>query len=238
MKGGHAIRGIVGPRWATWGRIAMRGLGYPNWGNLRRVTPFSATFGFDRGTPIDRYYVDAFMSGQRPAITGRVLEIQTNGYTTRFGVDVIASHTLDIRAEFSPTYLCDLALAGGVVPTASYDCFLLPNTLPFIRDLEPALHQARRIVRPGGTILATVPCLVPLTGDVADYWRLSADGWRVLAARVWPGCHIEVTAYGNVLTAAAAMYGITVEELTPAELDADDPRYPVLVTIACRTVVD
>jgi hypothetical protein len=238
MKGGQAIRNIVGPRWTTWGRIAMRGLGRPNWGNLRRVMPFSATFGFDRGTPIDRHYVDAFMQDRRRAISGRVLEIQTNGYTTRFGVDVTISHTLDIRAEFSPTYLCDLALADGVVPTASYDCFLLPNTLPFIRNLEPALQQARRIVRPGGMILATVPCLVPLTGDVPDYWHLSADGWRVLAERVWPGCQIEVAAYGNCLAAAAAMYGITVEELTPAELDAADPRYPVLVTLACRTNAD
>jgi hypothetical protein len=31
------------------------------------------------------------------------------------------------------------------------------------------------------------------------------------------------------------MYGIAVEELTARELDVNDPRYPVLVTIACRT---
>jgi len=37
------------------------------------------------------------------------------------------------------------------------------------------------------------------------------------------------------LAAAAAMYGVAVEELAAAELDAHDPRYPVLVTIECRT---
>jgi hypothetical protein len=31
------------------------------------------------------------------------------------------------------------------------------------------------------------------------------------------------------------MYGIAVEELTSRELDATDSRYPVLVTIECRT---
>jgi hypothetical protein len=238
MKGGKAVRGLVGPRWATWGRIALRGLGQPNWGNLRRVTPFSATFGFDRGTPIDRYYVDQFLARHRAAISGRILEIQTSDYTDRFGVGVLAAHTLDISPQFSPTYLCDLARAESLVPTASYDCFLLPNTLPFIRDLDLALLQARRIVRPGGMILATVPCLVPLTGDVPDYWHLSAAGWQIVAERNWPGCHVEVAAHGNCLAAVAAMYGITVEELTSSELDASDPRYPVLVTIACRTNVD
>jgi len=37
------------------------------------------------------------------------------------------------------------------------------------------------------------------------------------------------------LAAAAAMYGVAVEELTAGELDAIDPRYPVLVTIECQT---
>jgi hypothetical protein len=31
------------------------------------------------------------------------------------------------------------------------------------------------------------------------------------------------------------MYGVAVEELTGDELDVTDPRYPVLVTIECRT---
>ena len=30
------------------------------------------------------------------------------------------------------------------------------------------------------------------------------------------------------------MYGVAAEELTAAELDVRDPRYPVLVTIECR----
>jgi hypothetical protein len=31
------------------------------------------------------------------------------------------------------------------------------------------------------------------------------------------------------------MYGVAAEELSAEELDATDPRYPVLVTIECRT---
>jgi len=234
MIGGAAIKSLLGPRWTTWARTVTRGLERPSWGNLRRVTPISTSYGFDRGTPIDRYYVDKFFTAQRHAITGRVLEIQTRDHTRKYGTAVTTSDTLDISPEFRPTYQCDLARAS-MVGDASYDCFVLPNTLCFLKDLDAALREARRIVRPGGTILATVPGFVPLTPDVADYWHASADGWRVVASRVWPDCQTAVDAHGNCLAAAAAMYGIAAEELTDVELDAHDPRYPVLVTIACRT---
>jgi len=234
MIGGAAIKSLLGPRWTTWARTVTRGLERPSWGNLRRVTPISTSYGFDRGTPIDRYYVDKFFTAQRHAITGRVLEIQTRDHTRKYGTAVTTSDTLDISPEFRPTYHCDLARAS-MVGDGGYDCFLLPNTLCFLKDLDAALREARRIVRPGGTILATVPGFVPLTPDVADYWHASADGWRVVASRVWPDCQTAVDAHGNCLAAAAAMYGIAAEELTDVELDAHDPRYPVLVTIACRT---
>jgi SAM-dependent methyltransferase len=233
MIGGTAIKTLLGPKWTTWARTVTRGLERPSWGNLRRVTPLSQMYGFDRGTPIDRYYVDKFFSARRALITGRVLEIQTTDHARRYGSGVTAMHTLDINPAFNPTYLCDLATAD-IVASGSYDCFLLPNTLCFLRDLEPALRHARRVVRPGGVLLATVPAFVPLTGDVPDYWHASADGWRTVAARVWPDYETSVETHGNCLAVAAAMYGIAVEELMATELDVTDPRYPVLVTIECR----
>lgn len=232
MIGGAAIKSLLGPRWTTWARTVTRGLERPSWGNLRRVTPLSAAYGFDRGTPIDRHYVDRFFSAQRHLIAGRALEIQTRDHIRRYGSGVTDADTLDISPSFQPTYCCDLAKAD-IVPTGRYDCFLLPNTLCFLRDLDGALREARRIVRPGGAILATVPVFVPLTPDVEDYWHASADGWRVIAERVWDGCDTSVETHGNCLAAAAAMYGIAVEELTEEELDVTDPRYPVLVTIRC-----
>ena len=234
MIGGAAIKTLLGPRWTTWARTVTRGMERPSWGNLRRVTPVSASYGFERGTPIDRYYVHRFFAGHRHVIRGRVLEIQTRDHTRKYGSGVTAADTLDIRAEFRPTYHCDLANAS-IVADGSYDCFLLPNTLCFLRALDAALREARRIVRRGGVILATVPGFVPLTPDVPDYWHASADGWREVATRVWPDCETTIESHGNCLAAAASMYGLAAEELTEAELDVQDSRYPVLVTIACRT---
>src|SRR5262245_50153649 len=55
------LKAIAGPRLTVVGRCLLRGLPVPRWGNLRRVRPFSASYGFDRGTPIDRYYLDTFL---------------------------------------------------------------------------------------------------------------------------------------------------------------------------------
>ena len=216
-------------------RCLMGGYGLPRWGNLRRTTPFSSHYGFERGTPIDRYYLHQFLSTRRDVITGDVLEVQTNDYTKRFGHQVAIADTFDVVPQFSPTYLCDFAHCGDTIPSHAYDCLLLPNALPHFRELDLALAHALRIVRPGGIILASAAGLLPLTADAPDYWRLSPDGWRERLDTAWPGATLEIDGHGNSLAAVAAQLGLALEELTGAELDVHDPRYPVLTTISCRT---
>ncbi|MDO8795689.1 MAG: hypothetical protein Q7J25_13845 [Vicinamibacterales bacterium] len=230
------IKGRVSPRRLVWLRCVTRGFPWPRWGNLRRTRPFSDNFGFERGTPVDRFYLDRFLHQHRHLITGRTLEIQMPGYTTRFGHNLTATDSIDIAAGTYDglTYLTDLAQSQAVVPSDSYDCFLLPNTLCVMRDIEGCLRHALRVVKPGGVILATSAALVPLTGDAPDYWHMSAAGWRELVARTWPGCEVRIEQHGNCLTAVAAMLGLALEELRPSEFDEDDPRFPVLITLYCR----
>jgi hypothetical protein len=213
--------------------VWTRGGTLPKWGNLRRTEPLSDQFGFDRGTPIDRFYLHRFLEAERHAITGDVLEIQVPSHARRYGHHLKRVDTLDITPQFSPTYLCDLADAESVVPANSYDCFLLPNTLQHLSRLNDALTQALRIIRPGGVILASAANLVRLTSSTDDFWRLSAAGWRLVASEVWTGCSVDVRAHGNCLAVVAGAYGLAVEELTTSELAVEDERFPVLTTIKC-----
>ena len=228
------LKGMLGPRWTTRLRCLVRRKDWARWGNLRRVRPFSTEFGFDRGTPVDRYYLHRFLDANRAAVTGDVLEIQGTAYAARFGHELRRTDSVDIDPQFEPTYVCDLARSEGVIPSAAYDCFLLPNTLQHLRDLDGSLRHALRVVKPGGMLLASAAGFIPLIPDGSDYWRLSVAGWREVLTRVWTGCEIRVESHGNCLVAVAAMLGLAHEELTPAELDVHDPRYPILVTVACR----
>jgi hypothetical protein len=189
---------------------------------------------------VDRYYLHRFLEAHRPVIQGRVLEIHESLYTGRYGHDLVAADTVDVNPEHRPTFVCDLARSEGVIPSDAYDCFLLPNTLCFLEDIEGSLRQSLRVVRPGGYILASGSTFVPLAPDARDgedRWHLSAAGWREIARRAWPACEPEIASHGNCIAAVAAMLGLAYEELSPAELEIDDPVYPVLVTIALRKPV-
>src|SRR3989442_2624021 len=107
----NALKRPLTDRQLVRARSLLRGKPWPRWGNLRRVTPFSMDFGFDRGTPIDRFYLHDFLDRHRNAITGDVLEIESPGYTRQYGHDVRTAHSVDINPELGPTYTCDLALS-------------------------------------------------------------------------------------------------------------------------------
>ena len=78
MIGGTVIKSLLGPKWTTWARTVVRGMDRPDWGNLRRVTPISANYGFERGAPIDRYYVDKFFTAQEAKEYGLIDEVLTS----------------------------------------------------------------------------------------------------------------------------------------------------------------
>src|SRR5262249_8061658 len=131
----------------------------PQWGSLRRTHPFSDHYGFERGTPIDRYYALKFMERYRQHITGDVLEIQGTAYTKFCGHEVRRCESIDVDPQHSTTYVCDLAHSQDVLASDAYDCFLLPNTLNHLRDVTGSLRHALRVVKRGGVILATTPTL-------------------------------------------------------------------------------
>lgn len=228
------LKELVSPKVVVKLRCLLRGKKLPIWGNLKTTKPFSEYFGFDRGTPVDRYYLHRFLEKNRQFITGDVLEIQMPSHAQRYGSGLRRTDSVDISSQHKSTYVCDLAESEGVIPDDSYDCFLLPNTLCVLKNIEGCLEQALRVIKPGGVILATTATFMPLNPDSPDYWRLSADGWKEIAEKVWPGCQVEIEGHGNCLVAVAAMLGLAMEELSQAEMEENDPHYPVLVTLFCR----
>lgn len=227
------IKRHVSPNTLVRLRCALRGMPIPRWGNLRRLQPFSSHYGFERGVPVDRFYLDRFLAEHARAITGRVLEIQHTGYTRKYGSGLLTTDTVDINPTFAPTYVCDLAQAD-IIPSNAYDCFLLPNTLCVLRDIRNCMRHMIRVVKPGGVVLAATAALGPLEPGNGDYWRMSASGWSEFAAEVWKGHDVQITGHGNCVAAVAATLGLAQEELTREELTHQDDRYPVLVTLYCR----
>lgn len=228
------VKRVLGPVWTTRLLCLLRGRGLPRWGNLRRLKPFSENYGWNRGTPVDRYYVDRFFEQHRADITGDVLEIDRNIYTQRYGHDLHTTHSFDIDPKSEPTFLCDLAHSEEVIPSEAYDCVLLPCTLAYLRDIEACLRNILRVVKPGGVILANGAGLFRLDTEANDFWRLTPAGWGELLSRLWPDCTVVVEGEGNCLAAVAMNLGLALEELKPEELDHHDGIYPIVSNIYCR----
>ena len=202
-------------------------------GTLRRTSPLSDGYGFDRGTPVDRYYIDRFVEENRGAIHGRVLEIKNSRYTHEFGSDVVQRDVLDIDpTNRNATIVADLAAAEGI-PADAFDCFILTQTLQLILDTRSAIFHAHRILRPGGVLLCSVPCIARITPGCidSDHWRFTRASCSRLFGDVFPRDRVTVQTHGNVLTAIAFLTGMAAEELRQRELDHDDENFPLLVTV-------
>ena len=56
---------------------------------FNNLEPISKVFGFDRGTPIDRYYMEKFLNENRRFIKGRILEIAEDTYSKKNSLLII-----------------------------------------------------------------------------------------------------------------------------------------------------
>lgn len=221
--------------WNLWQLHKRPPVGYVRFGSLRRVTPISHEFGFDRGRPIDRYYLENFLARHADDIRGRVLEVGDNTYTRQFGGNRVTSRDVLHVVGGNPqaTFVGDLTCADHL-PSDAFDCVILTQTLHLIYDVRAALKTLYRILKPAGVLLATAPGISQISEDQwGAYWcwsftTLSA---RRLFAEVFPAASVEIEAHGNVLAAAAFLYGLATQELHKAELDHRDPCYEVLITV-------
>ena len=203
-------------------------------GSLRRLRPVSEQHGFDRGLPVDRYYIERFLEPKARDIGGAVLEIKEDLYANRFAEPsrIQSLDILDIdRDNAQATLYGDLTHPSALAENA-FDCIICTQTIHVIFDFRAALSALTQALRPGGVLLLTTPGVSRrLTGEEAgeDSWRFTRSSFGRVLEELFAPDDISVESYGNVLTAAAFLYGVASEELRRSELDFRDDRYEVII---------
>jgi len=201
--------------------------------------PASTVFGQDRGTPVDRHYIERFLGRHGGSIDGRVLEIGDNGYSRRYGrAAPEACEVLNAAPEYRGRAISGDLADLATLPEEAYDCFICTQTFNFIFEVEKAVQGAHHLLKPGGVLLATVAGISQISRyDMerwGDYWRFTTASLEKLFAPVFTG-GLEIESFGNVLAACAFLQGVALEDLPDRTLlDRTDPDYQLILTVVAR----
>jgi SAM-dependent methyltransferase len=201
---------------------------------MRGLRPVSDHWGFDRGQPVDRYYIDRFMVANAGDIRGRVVEVGAPRYAgSLHGTSISQLDILDVDAKnASATILANL-MDADALPAATFDCVILTQVLQHLAEPSVAVRTAMRALKPGGVLLLTVPVISRVyeeQGTPPWYWNFTAAGVRDLFSRHVPSASVDVRAHGNLRVARAFLEGRASDELSRGTLDYFDAEFAVVVT--------
>ena len=209
-------------------------MGQVDFGDLASTDPISHDFGYDRGTPIDRYYIETFLASAAGLIRGHVLEVGDDAYTRRFGTDLSKVDVLHVHPGNPKASIIGDVSQPGVLPEARFDCIVFTQTLHLVFDMKAALRELHRALKPGGVLLVTVPGISQIDRGEwgkAWYWALTPASADRLFREAFAPSPPLVQAHGNVFAACAFLQGLAVEEVDAAKLDVFDEAYPTVISV-------
>lgn len=196
-------------------------------------TPTSRLFGTDRGTAIDRFYIDKFISDNDIFITGQVIEIGDNRYTKKYGKNVSRSVVFAGEVDNVESYpLGSLLNVEDTLDIGKFDCIICTQVLNFIFDVPAAIEGMHKLLKPNGVALITIAGLCQISRHDAnlygDYWRFTT----MSSQRVFSNFkNVEIKSFGNVTVATAFINGLSVEDLALDLFDLTDPDYQVVIAV-------
>lgn len=208
---------------------------YVLFGRSPSLEPLSEKYGFDRGMPIDRYYIEKFLGENKQFIYGRCLEIHDNYYTLKFGGSkVTKSDVLDLYSSNRAATIYGNLKSIPQVSDNSFDCIILTQTLGMIDDCSVALGECYRILKPGGSILFTSKAMGPVFDSEGSYWKFTTSGIKYLFVKYFKPENTKVSSFGNILSGQAFWVGMAREELSNEQLDFNDSRYEIVITAVAK----
>ncbi len=136
------------------------------------------------------------------------------------------------QGDSEATIVGDLQSADHI-PSDTFDCVVITQTLHVIPRPWAAIATLHRIVKPGGVVLLTCPGITKVSRyDMdrwGDYWRFTSRSLRMMLEEHFAPEELTIEVFGNVLSATAFLYGLSAEEIDDALLDECDPDVEVLL---------
>lgn len=194
------------------------------------VKPLSTRWGHDRGFPIGRYYLESFLKEYAHLIKGDCLEFRDDAYSSRFGGKAVSRVDVLHLDDSNPkaTIVADLTKPNDI-ESNRFDCIVCTHVLHMIFNLDKAMSELYRILKPGGVLIVGVPHISMNDPHIDEIWRFTPAGLKNTLTLQFQESNIKIKAYGNALSAAFALRGLVTHEMTKRELEFHDERFAVEV---------
>lgn len=198
----------------------------------RSVKPISTKYGYDRGNPVDRYFINQFFAEYSDDIKGKCLEVVDPKVINEFGGDkVTQADAIDLFVTKQATVYGNLKDLKGVVKSNTYDCLIISQTIHVNDDYDSIIKECYRILKPGGVLLVTLPTLSPTWNLQINMWRFSIESAKHVFSKYFNSKKLTVKSYGNQTGAIFFWSGFAIEEMTAAELKKNDPKMPLIIGV-------
>ncbi len=200
--------------------------------------PISRIFGVERGTAIDRYYIESFLKNNKQLIYGDCLEIAENMYTLKYGEDRIRnSYILHLEGWGNGAIKGNLETGEGI-KNAGYDCVIITQTLMYTFDIHSVAENIYKLLKKGGNALLTVSGISQISRYDADLWGsyygFHKDAMRKLFCPLFGEENVVIHSYGNVKTVTAMLCGLCREDLCEDDFRIEDEDYPMIISIVLK----
>jgi hypothetical protein len=213
---------------ASWKQF-IRGL-------LISEQPLARDFGLSRGKPIDRFYIEQFLSKHANLISGNILEVGDDVYSKKYATVKSTIKTLQYHNDLNyENETCGDLTNKHTLPEAVIDCFICTQTLNFIYDFNAAIKGIKYLLSKKGAALVTVASICKVSKYDADrwgdFWRFNPQGIKKAFVDVFGENNVEVFAYGNYPAARYLLDGLATQDINIKHLQKTDEEYPVLIGI-------
>jgi 2-polyprenyl-3-methyl-5-hydroxy-6-metoxy-1,4-benzoquinol methylase len=152
--------------------------------------------------------IDAYIDSHASLLTGKVLDVgsaEGSYLATKYGASANII-TFDVR---EPADVIG-SISKAPFPDATFDVVVCTEVLEHVQDIVSASKEMLRILKPGGTLLASAPFMYELHGEeYGDYWRIPRQGWEYLLRDFKS---VTVTPYGKYPKRYPNMYFVEAQK--------------------------
>lgn len=192
--------------------------------------PLSTRWGFDRGLPAHRYYINLFFQHFADDFKGRCLEFQDRTYLSQFADPLTTQQDVIHIDDSNPvaTIVADISKPNGI-PSDTFDCIVCTHVLHTIYDFNGAILGMHRILKPGGVLLVAVPQISMCDESQHELWRFTRLGLEQALSASFERENVATQTFGNSIVAAGELRGMIADEFTRSELHSHDTCFAVEV---------